>query len=55
VHASITSKSDSKVFEFSDKFQRRVVVREVGIAEFSLKKTMTFILSVFSLNPLKRV
>ena len=29
-HASITSKSDSKVFEFSDKFQRCAVVRERG-------------------------
>jgi len=29
-HASITSKSDSKVFEFSDKFQRCAVVREGG-------------------------
>ena len=29
-HASITSKSDSKVFEFSDKFQRCAVVRESG-------------------------
>jgi hypothetical protein len=30
VHASITSKSGFKVFEFSDKFQRCVVVREGG-------------------------
>jgi len=29
-HASITSKSDSKVFEFSEKFQRCAVVRERG-------------------------
>ena len=29
-HASITSKSDSKVFEFSYKFQRCAVVREGG-------------------------
>ena len=29
-HASITSKSDSKLFEFSDKFQRCAVVREGG-------------------------
>ena len=29
-HASITSKSDFKVFEFSDKFQRCAVVREGG-------------------------
>ena len=28
-HSSITSKSDSKVFEFSDKFQRCAVVREL--------------------------
>ena len=30
VHASITSKSDPKVFELSDKFQRCAVVREGG-------------------------
>jgi len=30
VHASITSKGDSKVFELSDKFQRCAVVREGG-------------------------
>ena len=30
-HASITSKSDSKVFDFSDKLQRCAVVREGGI------------------------
>jgi len=29
-HASITNKSDSTVFEFSDNFQRCVVVREGG-------------------------
>ena len=29
-HASITSKSDFKVFEFCDKFQRCAVVREGG-------------------------
>ena len=29
-HASITSKSDSKVFELSDKFKRCAVVREGG-------------------------
>ena len=29
-HASITSKSDSKAFEFSDEFQRRAIVREGG-------------------------
>jgi len=29
-HASITSKSDFKVFEFSDKFQRCAIVREGG-------------------------
>ena len=29
-HASIKSKSDFKVFEFSYKFQRYAVVREVG-------------------------
>jgi len=29
-HASITSKSESKVFEFSDNFQRCAVVREGG-------------------------
>jgi len=28
VHASITSKSDSKVYELSDRFQRCAVVRE---------------------------
>ena len=53
VHTFITSKSDSKVLEFSDKFQR-CAVEEVGIAELPLlKKTMTFVLSVFSLSPLK--
>jgi hypothetical protein len=43
-HASITSKSDSKVFEFSDKLQRCAVVREGGnVVELPLlKKTMTF-------------
>jgi len=30
VHAFITSKSDSKVFELIDKFQRYAVVREKG-------------------------
>jgi len=30
VHASITRKSNSKVFELSDKFQRCAVVREAG-------------------------
>ena len=30
VRASITSKSDSKAFEFSDKFQRCAIVREGG-------------------------
>ena len=29
-HASITSKSDYKVFEFSDKIQKCAVVREGG-------------------------
>ena len=29
-HASITSKSDAKVFEFSDKIQKCAVVREGG-------------------------
>jgi len=29
-HASITSKSDSKVFKFSDKFQRCAIVRQGG-------------------------
>jgi hypothetical protein len=44
-YASITSKSDSKVFKLSDKFQRCAVVK-VGIAELPLlKKTMTFVLS----------
>ena len=30
VHASITSKSESKVFELSDKFRRYAIVREGG-------------------------
>ena len=30
VHASITRKSDSKVFEMSDKFQRSAIVRDGG-------------------------
>ena len=37
-HASITSKSDSKVFEFSDKFQRRAVVRNGGNRRWESQK-----------------
>jgi hypothetical protein len=52
VHASITGKSDCKVFEWSDKFQRCAIVREGGNRRSIplLKKTMTLVLSVSSLN-----
>ena len=59
MRASITSKSDSKVFELSDKFQRCAIVAsyvKVGIAEvFQLNKTMAFALSVLSLSPLRLI
>jgi hypothetical protein len=41
-HASITSKSDAKVFEFSVKFRGVLSYVKVGITELPLlKKTMT--------------
>jgi hypothetical protein len=43
-HASVTNKSDSKVFKFSYKFQSVPSYVKVGIAELHLlKKTMTFL------------
>ena len=55
-HASITSKSDFKVFEFSDKFQRCAIVREGGNRRSILaEEDQAFVLSVLSLSPLKRV
>jgi len=55
-HASITSKSDSKVFEFSTSSRGVLSYVKVGIVELPLLKViMTFVSPVLSLSPLKRV
>ena len=56
VHASITNKSDSKVFELSEKFQRSAIVCEGGNRRVTAaEEDHDFVLSVLSLSPLKRV
>jgi len=53
---SRASKSDSKVFYFSDKFQRCAIVREGGNRRVTPAKEDNYlVLSVLGLSPLKRV
>jgi len=55
-HASITSKSDSKIFEFSDKFQRCAVVRESGNHRVTpAEEDHYFCFVSVQLEPFKRV